>query len=217
MGQEIEISQRAELPMLKPAVAARLNQFVASWKPTDEVPDGAIPYLQPAITIAEREVAPVGPMGVAVLLDPLWAIFPMPSDEALDVWHQTLDCYPADLIESAVKRLIATRTWDRDPPLPGQIVAGLKADFQARNDKLLRLRAIDGRAKRQAPKPAGGKSWHDLTPEEQVERNRRHAEALASIAAAASANVMPIHPHEAMSEAAKAEARAASLAKDGEE
>lgn len=112
----------------------------------DPVPEGAVPFLAPAITVAEADLAPAGPMGVAVLLDPLWAIFPMPSDEALDVWHATLEIYPADLISAAVRHLIATRTWDRDPPLPGQIVAGLKTEHRARNDKLNRLRLIAAKA-----------------------------------------------------------------------
>lgn len=146
MGTSLVQPNRAGLPTLKPAVAARLNRFVESWKPVDPVPEGAVPFLAPAIAIAEVEVAPVGPMGVAVLLDPLWAIFPMPTDEALDVWHQTLEVYPADLIEAAVRHLIATRTWDRDPPLPGQIVAGLKTEHQARNNKLNRLRLIAAKA-----------------------------------------------------------------------
>jgi hypothetical protein len=146
MPNQLQVSHKAELTTLKPAVAARLNQFVASWRPVDVVPEGAVPFLAPAIVIAEAELAPVGPMGVAVLLDPLWAIFPMPSDDALDVWHKTLEPYPADLIESAVRHLIATRTWDKTPPVPGQIVANLKAEHQARNNKLNRLRLIAAKA-----------------------------------------------------------------------
>lgn len=130
-------------------------------------------FLPDAIAIAEADVSPVGPMGVAVLLAPLWAILPMPSDEALDIWHTAIAPYPADLIKTAVTNLIATRTWDRDPPVPAHIVTALRAETLARSVKLKRLRLLA----LLAPKP---KARQEGTEEDRERLERRMAEFRAS-------------------------------------
>ena len=151
---------QAKLPTLRPAVAARLRQCAESWAMADPVPAGAVQYLEPAIAIEEARLAPVGPQGVAVFLDRLWAIFPQPDVEGLVAWTEALSPYPADLLRDGVAHLIATRTWQRDAPLPAMVLAPIRDEYRRRIDYRNRLKAMQTKARLEPP------ATRQSTPEE---------------------------------------------------
>ena len=112
------------------------------------VPATVAEHLPLAIAHAKADMAPCGQKAAAVLLRDLWAVFPMPANEAADrIWNETLAQYPADLVKAAISRLIATRTWDRDAPVPGQVIALLKAEHSERMAHLPKLEAMQTRYK----------------------------------------------------------------------
>ena len=151
-----------KLPTLRPVIDARLRQLCAAWKMTDEVPYGAIQFLTPAIEIEERRLDGAGIMGVAVILKRLWAIFPQPEgDDALEVWTASLAPFPADLIAQGVSHLIATRTWQRDAPVPAMILESIRAEYDARVAYRNRLKAMQLKAKLSPPKPPSKKTDED--------------------------------------------------------
>lgn len=124
----------------------------------EQVPVGITDHLPAAIAHAEAAIAPCGIKAAVVLLSDLWAVFPMPtSDKADRIWSETISQYPADLVKSAIAQLIATRTWDRDAPVPGHVVSILKADHAERVLYLQRLRSMESRARidAKAKKPTG--------------------------------------------------------------
>ncbi len=113
----------------------------------ERVPERAIEHIPAAIAHAEASLEPCGQKGAAVLLLELWSIFPMPANETADrIWNETLSQYPADLVKSAISQLIATRTWERDAPVPGQVVALLRDEHSSRNSYLRKLQSMQKRA-----------------------------------------------------------------------
>lgn len=134
------------------------------------VPVDAVPHLEAAIAHAEAAIEPCGLKGSAVLLLDLWAIYPMPQNSSADrIWAETLGVYPADLVGGAIGQLIANRTWDRDAPIPAQVVALLKDEHAGRVKYLSRLRTMQARANLDAKsaKPSG-RPMRDM-PEEDRE------------------------------------------------
>lgn len=178
---------------------------------TDPVPAGAVQFLAPAIEIAEADAAACGLMGVAVQLDPMWALFPQPEGTAIDVWHKALSEYPADLVAEGVACLIRTRAWDRDPPLPAQVIAPIKEEHSRRIAKLARLRSMAKKAE------MGGvetKSIHSTDEDRAAFHARmreKYPEAMGIMDGKAAVKAMPMYPEERMSAETKDRVRSESV------
>lgn len=96
---------------------------------------------------AEGRLEPAGTKGAAVALAKLFAIFPLPHadgsrerDLALEVWHDTLAPYPADVLERAVMATIRGRKYS-SPPTPGDVVERAEGDERLRNRRELLSKA----------------------------------------------------------------------------
>ena len=147
-------------PAMTNAAVASLRRLAPGWSMACPVPPEAIAHLPVALVAANQAIEPCGAKAAAVMLDSLWSVFPMPAEAADRIWNGTLARYPADLVEAAIAQLIATRTWERDPPVPGQVVALLRAEYQERIDWRNKLASMERRAqldgvKREQRKAAG--------------------------------------------------------------
>lgn len=120
------------------------------WDMTQDVPERAIPYLPDAVAHAKAAIDPCGPEGAAVFMVDLWSFFPMPNARALANWNKILGQYPGDLVKSAIDGLIASRTWDRDPPLPAHVVSVLRDEYDKRRSYHRKIAAMAVKAVRQA-------------------------------------------------------------------
>lgn len=187
---------------------ASFERLLERWSPVDVVPAKAVQWLPAAVAHADAAVEPCGLKAAAVMLDRLWSVVPMPSDDALRVWIETAAKYPADLVRQAIDRIIETRTWERDPPLPGQLVIGLRDDLAVRTTKRNRLRVMRDMA-------GAGKVEPERKPMTDEQRDRISARLAALRSMVAGGNSMPLHPDEVMTGETKAEAREQSLERSG--
>lgn len=175
---------RDALPAIPSAINDSLLRLVEHWEPSQPVPAKAVQWLPLALDYAQAQIEPCGVQAATVMLRRLWMVCPMPSDAALDLWLEMVSKYPDDLVESAITRLIETRTWDRDPPLPGHVLAPVKAELGARLTKRNRLRLMADKAKLNATSKPAGKSYHDMTADERAAFDARMAEMKAGLGAA---------------------------------
>lgn len=146
-----ESSHKAGLPAMTKSVDASLRRLADEWSMALPVPAAAVPHLPAAIAHAEAGVEPCGMKGASVMLMDLWAIYPMPQNSSADrIWAETLGMYPADLIRAAIARLISTRTWDRDAPVPANVISLMKDEHAERVRYLSRFRTMQAKARIEA-------------------------------------------------------------------
>lgn len=161
------------------------TRLLERWTPAEEIPAKAVEWLPVALAHAEAAVQPCGRKALVVLLDRLWTICPMPTTEALRVWVETLEKYPEDLVKAAIDRVIETRTWERDPPMPAHVVSHLREDMAARTMKRNRLKVMRDKAEMaaKAAQPTG-RRYSEMTPEEQAAFDAKMESLTASIGTA---------------------------------
>lgn len=126
------------------------QRLCKTWDMTQDVPEKAIHYLPEALDHAKADIEPCGPQGAAVLMTDLWSFFPMPNQRALEKWNKILGQYPGDLVKSAIDALVASRTWDRDSPLPAHIVSILRSEYDFRHSYHRKISAMVVKASCQA-------------------------------------------------------------------
>ena len=120
---------------------------------TPERIDAALPKV-------EARLDPAGRQAIAIVLDRLFAVVAMPSEEALAVWNERLaDRYPPWLLMRAVDHLIDTHRYP-SPPQLAELVKRCEDDFDYQrlivgyHRMQLARSEIERRTPRLAPPPA---------------------------------------------------------------
>ena len=145
----------------------------------EDLPANVSQHLPAAIADAEDALLPANPKFVMVMLDRLFAEFPMPDKAGLEGWKRELSRYPADLIEAAIDEVIRTHVWENRPKI-AEVVTRIRPEIierQTWKNKLgtALLKARMTERGRKESKAKGGKTWAELSPEERAAHDRMMA------------------------------------------
>lgn len=95
-----------------------------SWKFAEPLPEG-LPDMEAVRAESSRILEPGGPK-VAILLDRLFSVLPVPTEESMPEWVRLIGEFPLWAVAEGVESLIRSFRYGR-PPLPADLINAIEA------------------------------------------------------------------------------------------
>ena len=132
----------------------------------EDLPDGVVDHLMPAVLDADDAMKPIEPKSLAVMLDYMFAALPAPDASGLKVWRNVLSPYPHDLLAEAIRQVVQTHRWETVPKV-AQVIDAIRPALDERQAWRNKLKSAQMKAKLTGKKPKPtGTLLRDQTPEQ---------------------------------------------------